>query len=265
VFVGNRIEPDELGCAYATVDHATYYSETAAESTKKMQSCVEDLTRLIGRDDRILDIGTGDGRFLDMLLRAGFTRVAGHEIPDSTGFPSLTHAGCRIYRDFDYSTVPSASADVVTLLDVAEHVADPRLLFDTCRRILAEGGLVYLHTPVVTRVDRLMHVLQSIPMAGSVGRAWQRGRTSVFHLQNYSRAALTTVLHDAGFEEIEIAIRNELSWPVTRYVRVYLCEKQGWPVFLAPLLTPVFYPLLATNALNANKAIAWGRKRTRGG
>lgn len=91
------------------------------------------------------------------------------------------------------------------------------------------------------------------------GVIWQRGRTSIFHLENYTPKSLTFILENAGFSEINIEVKNELSWPVTRYVRTYLLEKQGLPGFLAPLLSPIFYPPLATDLFNANKAIvsAW--------
>ena len=55
-------------------------------------------------------------------------------------------------------------------------------------------------------------------------------------------------------------VRNELSWPVSRYVRSYLVEKQGLPGFLAPLITAMAYPFLATDTFNANKAIVRARK-----
>lgn len=261
VFVGNDFDNEELGQAYSTLDQASYYDDIRVENRRKMQSCIDDLTRLVTRESRILDLGTGDGEFLDMLRSAGFTQVAGHEIPGSPDLSRFTQLGCTLYRDFDYSTVPSGNFDVVTLLDVAEHVPDPGFLFRSCHRMLADGGTVYLHTPVVTPLDRLMHRAQKVPVVSRIGRMWQRSRTSIFHLQNYSRAALIHALHSAGFSEITVTIRNELSWPLTSYVRVYLCEKQGLPLGLAKFLTPFLYPFLATDTFNANKAISWAYKR----
>jgi SAM-dependent methyltransferase len=199
VFVGDSLDDQELGEAYATLDQATYYQPIKAENERKMRSCIGDLDRLASRDARVLDLGTGDGQFLGMLLEAGFTRLAGHEIPGGDDLASLVARGCAIYRDFDYASVPSGSADVITLLDVAEHVQDPKRLFRACHRVLGDGGIVYFHTPVVTSLDRVMHLVQKLPVVDKVGRIWQRGRTSVFHLQNYSRLALETLLAGAGF------------------------------------------------------------------
>lgn len=254
VFVGNLIDATELAKAYASFDHDEYYSEIGNENGRKFDSAVADLKVLADADSRILDLGTGNGGFLLKLLDAGFRHVDGQDIPGAP-LTEPERRGCRIYRDADYATIPSASYDIVTLLDVAEHVVDPDALFRACHRILRPGGRVYFHTPVVTRLDRLMHAVQRVPGLRRVGQAWQRGRTSIFHLQNYTPAALHTVLTRAGFEKPNVVVRNELSWPVASYVKVYLCQKLRLPDWTAPLLAPLFRPILASERFNPNKAV----------
>jgi hypothetical protein len=124
-----------------------------------------------------------------------------------------------------------------------------------CHRILKPGGVIYFHTPVVTRTDRLMHVLQKLPVVRKIGTMWQTGRTSIFHLQNYTPQSLLLLLQNAGFGDIQIEVRNELSWPLAFYIRIYLLKKMRLPGSLAPLLAPLLRPLLATDIFNANKAI----------
>jgi hypothetical protein len=68
------------------------------------------------------------------------------------------------------------------------------------------------------------------------------------------------LLDQHGFDEVSIRVINELSWPVRRYVRVYLCEKRGLPAWLATVLAPFAWPLLATSLFNANKAIVVARR-----
>jgi SAM-dependent methyltransferase len=258
VFVGNLITPAELGEAYGSLDNGRYYREIEEQSDRKMQATVRDIAAFLPRSAALLDIGTGNGRFVEHAHAAGFTNVSAHEIAGSD--LSRIHGIARaIYQDFDYVTIPSDSFDCVTLLDVAEHVPEPAVLFRNCRRILKQGGILYFHTPVVTRLDRLMHRMQGVPGAARVGRVWLRGRTSVFHLQNYTRASIEIALRRVGFEDIRTEIVNELSWPVSRYVQTYLLEKQGLPPGLAPFLTPAVYPLIATRLFNANKAVVTAR------
>jgi hypothetical protein len=107
-----------------------------------------------------------------------------------------------------------------------------------------------------------MHFLQKVPVLKRAGTIWQRGRTSIFHLQNYTPRSLTHLLTKAGFSNIEIDVRNELSWPVRSYVKIYLLEKQGLPGYLAPIIAPFAYPFLATDLFNSNKAIVRAQKTT---
>ena len=71
------------------------------------------------------------------------------------------------------------------------------------------------------------------------------------------------MLDQAGFNQVKIILTNELSWPVKRYVEIYLFEKNILSKklqFLSPLLTLVLYPFLSSNFFNANKAIVMAQK-----
>ena len=259
VFVGNDVDSEELSAAYSTLDSKKYYEEIESENARKMHAAISSLKTMIPRDGSIIDIGTGNGLFIELLTKANFEDVSAHEIKGSD-LSRIRSLASQIYQDYDYSTIPSDKFDAVTLLDVVEHVRDPHYLMKMCNRILKKDGLIYFHTPVVTRTDRIMHFLLKVPVFKRIGTIWQRGRTSIFHLENYTRKSLILILENAGFGDIDIKIKNELSWPVTKYVRTYLLEKQGFPGFLAPILAPLFFPLLATNIFNSNKAIVSARK-----
>lgn len=258
VFVGNTITTEELAQAYNR-DWTDYFKTIEHENRQKMLHSVADIRRLAPADPYVLDIGAGSGMFTQEFHKAGFTRLAAHEIPGSK-LGHLEAIGCKVYQDFNYQCLPSNSFDVVTLLDVAEHVVNPQLLFDACFRVLKPGGLVYFHTPVVALMDRVIHGLLRIPGLRAAGHMWQRGRTNVYHLQNFTPAALRSLLSKSGFVDTVVETRNELSWPLWAYVQVYITQRFGWPPFLAKMLAPFFWPFLATDLLNSNKAIAWARK-----
>ena len=171
----------------------------------------------------------------------------------------------QIYQDFDYSCIPSRKFDAVTMLDVLEHVLDPQFLINSVSRILKEDGIIYFHTPVVTRTDIFMHFLLKLPLINKVAVIWQRGRTSIFHLENYTKKSINILLDQAGFNQVKIILTNELSWPVKRYVEIYLFEKNILSKklqFISPLLALMLYPFLASNFFNANKAIVMAQKNT---
>lgn len=259
VFVGNEITGDELEAAYSTLDSTFYYNEVASENRQKMLTAIAHLEKLISKSDSVIDVGTGNGMFVEVLHENGFKNVSAHEIKGAD-LSAIANKAEHIFQDYDYSSIPSDSFDAATLLDVVEHVPDPAFLINTCFRILKKGGIIYFHTPVVTKTDRLMHAAQKIPVVKKAGVMWQRGRTSVFHLQNYTPHSLTLLLQKAGFQDVEIEVKNELSWPVRKYVETYLLGKLGLPLSMSPLITPFAYPFLRTNLLNSNKAIVKARK-----
>ncbi len=262
VFVGTALSNEDLGAAYSAYDMTQYYAETGLEHQRKMRSAIRDLNRLrVPKTARVIDIGTGNGLFLKMLAEDGFQVLSGHEIPGAEP-AEIAGLSVSLYRDYDYGVLPSCAFDVVTLLDVAEHVPDPVRLFSACCRILKPGGLVYFHTPAVTALDRMMHGLHRTRLA-RVAMAWQRGRTSIYHLQNYTLRSLEIIFKKVGFSQCSLRRENELSWPVSRYLRIYVCDKAGWPDSAAAWLTPLFYPFVATRVFNANKAVGWARKEGR--
>ena len=57
-----------------------------------------------------------------------------------------------------------------------------------------------------------------------------------------------------GFEVVRLDCINELSWPLARYVRVYLIEKRGLPKAFGPVIVLLLKPFVRSR-LNANKGV----------
>lgn len=134
VFVGNNVDSEELGVAYSTLDSKKYYEEIESENTKKMHVIIANLKKLVPLNKSIIDIGTGNGLFVQLLMNENYNNVSAHEIPGSD-LSKISDITNNIYLDYDYSTIPSDKFDAVTLLDVVEHVLDPQYLMKMCSRI----------------------------------------------------------------------------------------------------------------------------------
>lgn len=250
LFASTPLSDADLERLYAAGDSAAYHHAIAETNAEKMARSVTDLAPVWRRrlDVRVLDIGCGDGRLLDEVkARHPRTECAGYELDEATA--DLGRArGHRIL------TGPLADLreqfTVVTMLDVAEHVRDPVAVFTDCRRLLEGGGLLYLHTPRRCWADTLAL------LAPRLARSWLRSRVSAYHLQLWSDRALRVALHSAGFRSVTIQRASELSWPVARYVKVYLFRDWTPPRWLERATV-----LLATVLLRAmrNKAICVAR------
>jgi 2-polyprenyl-3-methyl-5-hydroxy-6-metoxy-1,4-benzoquinol methylase len=101
----------------------------------------------------ILDVGCGNGDFVDAGLRAGWD-INGIELAQ----PAVEIAqsfGLPVKRlDFFSDAIRPASHDIVTTFEVLEHLPDPINFLRRAADVVKPGGLVYLTTPNFDCFDR---------------------------------------------------------------------------------------------------------------
>lgn len=140
----------------------------------------------------LLDVGCGNGEFLDFARRAGW-RVTGLE-PDPRAAQVARAGGGEVdVREGGIEVLGEVRAafDVITLSHVLEHVHEPLELLRACGRLLKPGGCVWIETP---NVDSRGHARYR--------RDW-RGLEPPRHLVLFTHASLTAALRAAGFDRIE--------------------------------------------------------------
>jgi SAM-dependent methyltransferase len=149
------------------------------------------ISRLPDREGA-LDVGAGDGAFLEELIAAGFSRVSGIEpstAPLAAAQPTirpLIRAGAFCAADHE-----SASFSLVTCFQTIEHLVDP---MEACRgfhRLLKPGGAVL----VVGHNRRAF----SARIMGSKSPIFD-----IEHLQLFSPTSARRLLAAAGFADIQI-------------------------------------------------------------
>jgi SAM-dependent methyltransferase len=133
----------------------------------------------------LLDVGAATGFFLNLAREVGF-QVSGVELSEYAAELARqkgldVRSGCLEDQSFE----PGAF-DVVTLLDVLEHVRDPRMLLAEVHRILAPGGIVVVNTP---NADSLA--------ARILGQYWHLIKPPE-HLHYFNRYNLQKLMLDLG-------------------------------------------------------------------
>jgi SAM-dependent methyltransferase len=187
--------------AFDSQEEARYASETYARLLEPI------LARLPSRRGA-LDVGTGDGAFLERLLATGFSDVAGVE-PSAApiavaqpGVKPLIRHG--VFRPGDFT---SESLSLVTCFQTIEHLQDP---LETCRqfhRLLRPGGAVLL----------IAHDRRALS-ARLLGR-----RSPIFdleHLQLFSQLSARRLLEAAGFVDVEVR-RVVNRYPLHYWVKLF--------------------------------------------
>ena len=117
---------------------------------------VQDLT-----DDktiRIFDIGCGSGAFLRRLADLGYTDLTGLDIEP----PALTGVKC-IRADLDEFDVTDECprVDLITAIEVVEHVENLGHFLSSASKLLKPNGLMLLTTPNLHSVEARLRFLAS--------------------------------------------------------------------------------------------------------
>ena len=117
---------------------------------------------------RALDVGCGAGLLAEPLARLGASVTAVDATPELIDAARAHAAGQGL--DIDYRAVGvedlEGAYDLVTALEVIEHVADPQGFVTSLAQRLAPGGLLILSTPNRTAWSKLL----TITLAEGFGR-----------------------------------------------------------------------------------------------
>lgn len=190
VYANPAPDPDWLweqyeDAAFDAADESRHAARTYARLLKEIRSRLPDR-------EAALDIGAGDGAFLEQLVEVGFSRVEGVEpsrAPVLQAKPEIR----RLIREgfFDGKDYEANSFSLVTCFQALEHLEDPRNVCAEAYRILEPGGVfcgaTHNHRALSARILGARSPIYDIE-----------------HLQLFSPRSLVFMLSHIGFERIVI-------------------------------------------------------------
>jgi 2-polyprenyl-3-methyl-5-hydroxy-6-metoxy-1,4-benzoquinol methylase len=187
LYTSPRVKASGLLEEYAQNKDEEYFAQSEARSMNAYLSLA--LIRRHAQSGSLLDVGSAAGFFLNA-ARVSFD-VTGVE-PSIWGRKYCDeHLKIKIAAStLDEAKFPDGNFDVVTLLDVIEHVSDPGAVLRECARVTKAGGLIYLVTPDCESL--------SAKILG--GRWWGLRPAHIFY---FSRETLTRLLEKNGYEVVE--------------------------------------------------------------
>ncbi len=145
------------------------------------------MPQLTGKAGSLLEIGAGTGEFLVAARDAGW-RVEGLELSD--GFRQAAHEWYGIElrgQELSHTSFGCASFDVIALLHVFEHLADPTAFLQHARQLLRPDGWLFIVVPN-------LHCMTDKLLAG-----YSATLAKEDHFFHYSSRTLSTMLATGGF------------------------------------------------------------------
>lgn len=177
------------------VEHKAYYVVARERYWKSFQQFM----RLpVKPGDRLLDIGGGQFGILASKL-LGVRAVAGDTV--DTAAADVREAGLEFMKLdlFAERLETETSFDVITMLEVIEHIPQPPyVVFRKLRELLKPGGLLFLTTPNGFRIRNVVYMLLNKEVL-DIYRYPQPGQI-LGHQHEYTLRQMRWQLGEAGFE-----------------------------------------------------------------
>ena len=190
VYVDRPPDEDELAHSYhlANYDSSEEANDAAAAYIQAIQPVLDGLVQ----PRSVLEIGTGDGIFLEYLAKSGFTELVGVE-------PSLAAiASAPLFRQawiregiFDEIEFAPETFDLVCCFMTMEHVRDPDVIARAAFRLLRPGGaFVTVTHDYRSVVNRLLGKRSPI--------------IDIEHMQLFSKRSLRFLFDDVGYSNVAV-------------------------------------------------------------
>jgi len=190
VYANPREDSEDLISQYQKVVDQTYLEEDVGRRIT-FQKSLEKIEQYKS-PGRLLDVGCAVGFLLDIASKKGW-EVFGIEPSQWARNYAKKNFGLEIFEGtLEEANFSPAYFDVLTFVDVLEHMADPRKNLVEANRILKKGGILYIVTPNINSF-----------LARMLRRKWWFIRRA--HLYYFSLETMKKMLEKIGFKIIETA------------------------------------------------------------
>jgi len=168
---------------------------------------LDSLSTILIKGRRVLDLGCGTGDS-GRVLKIFFSEIHGCDISETALKEAKDNDVTALCADFNMVQLPykDKSFDVVTCLEVLEHMLDPTFLLKEIYRLLLPEGQLIITTPNIRYFKNLMKLILmgQFPHTTTDDFVWGGG-----HIHYFTRKDLTSLLKEAGFGKIKCHMNEE--------------------------------------------------------
>ncbi|MBL4736057.1 MAG: class I SAM-dependent methyltransferase [Flavobacteriales bacterium] len=160
---------------------------------------------------KLLDIGSHCGHFLNIAEEYGY-EVTGLEPSTPLSEIARKYYNLNIVTDeLDKAAFKEKSFDVVTLIDVFEHITDPKKMLNDISPVLKDDGIICIKVP-----NGNYNILK-LKLAGLIGHKEKYDLFDSYeHVVHYSKKTIYKMAKACGFKVVSIGVPIPIhtpNWP----------------------------------------------------
>ena len=147
---------------------------------------------------RLLDVGAHAGRLMSLARAAGWD-VEGIELNPRTAARAAAATGAPVHHGNIFTVDPQGPFDAITLIDVLEHIPDPRRALARAAAWLRPGGAIVIKVPNGA-AQRLKEAVRGLVRPGYRPTL----ADNLVHINHFTPASLRLALERSGFTAVRI-------------------------------------------------------------
>jgi SAM-dependent methyltransferase len=200
MYVLPRPTPEELKRLYSD---EYFTGDNMNEATLQFrepvfQQCIATLQRLRPEQGKLLDVGCWTGEFLNFARAAGWDPV-GIELSTKAAAFARSKALPVHCSTLETAPFPPDHFDVVTFLDVLEHLPEPAKELALARSLLKPGGIIVVRLPNTNFHLPKARLCRAVKVA-------DMGLHMRYHLNHFTPRTLAGILTYSGFEVLSVDV-----------------------------------------------------------
>lgn len=147
---------------------------------------------------RLLDVGAHAGRLMHLAQHAGW-RVEGIELNPRTAAKATTATGAVVHQGNIFTVDPDAPVDALTLVDVLEHIPEPRRALSRAAAWIRPGGAIAVKVPNGA-AQRIKESVRAVVRPGYRPTL----ADNLVHINHFTPASLRLALERSGFTAVRV-------------------------------------------------------------
>ena len=171
-------------------------------------------------EKKILDVGCGSGKFVQYLDQEKID-IFGLE-PSAALYNQFLSKNIKFVNSSikEFASKSSVKYDIITLLDVLEHVDFPSVFIDDIIRLQPSGGILVIEIPLYGSLPCIIF-----------GKKWHF--FNKYHLSYFSKERLFKLLHEKGYQLVKYSYRGKyfsLGY-ILKYILFFFFNKNNTNMF----------------------------------